>query len=76
MSNIFEQFREYQSRKVDNLEYKPLGQPILEKTPTKAEIRKEYKRKRQAEYYQKHKGELLPKMRKRYHEYKKTEAYK
>ena len=43
---------------------------------TKEELRKEKRRKYHNDYYQKHKEELLPKMRARYYEYKKTEAYK
>ena len=49
---------------------------VIEIPKTKEEIRKEKRRKYHNDYYQKHKEELLPKMRERYYEYKKTEAYK
>lgn len=58
MSNIFEKFREYQSRKVDNPEYKPLGQPILEQTPTKEDVRKAKRREYLRKYYEKNKEKM------------------
>ena len=44
MSNIFKQFRDYQSRKVDNPSYEPLGQSITIWTPV------EDKKKKHNEY--------------------------
>lgn len=55
LSNLFEDFREYQSRKVDNPNYEPLGQSIVVGTPVKkGNSRKEYQR----EYYKKNKERL------------------
>ena len=56
MSNIFKQFREYQSRKVDNPEYKPLGQSILVLTPE--DERKKKRNEYHKEYYRKNRERL------------------
>lgn len=75
MSNIFESYQEYKNRKVGTPGYEPLGQSI-DIPKTKEEIRKEKRREYHRNYYLKHREELIPKMRKKYHEYKHTEAYK
>ena len=55
LTNLFENYREYQSRKVDNPNYEPLGQSITVGTPVKkGNSRKEYQR----EYYKKNKERL------------------
>ena len=56
--NIFERFGEYQARKVDNPNYTPLGQPILEQTPTKEEVRKVKRNEHAREYYRKNKKKM------------------
>lgn len=55
MSNIFKQFRDYQSRNVDHPSYEPLGQGLYI-TPTKKrwKDRKEYQR----EYYKKNRERI------------------
>lgn len=61
MSNIFEQFREYQSRKVDHPSYEPLKQGILVLSPEEEKRRKrnEYAK----EYYRKNKERLRERQR-------------
>lgn len=61
MSNIFEQFREYQSRKVDHPSYEPLKQGILVQSPEEEKRRKrnEYAK----EYYRKNKERLREQQR-------------
>lgn len=56
--NIFEKFRDYQARKVDNPNYTPLGQPILEQTPTKEDARKAKRREYLRKYYEKNKEKM------------------
>ncbi len=54
-TNLFEDFRQYQSKKVDSPYYEPLGQSIIVRTPVKKEnSRKEY----QKEYYKKNKERI------------------
>lgn len=69
-TNIFEKFRDYQARKVDNPNYTPLGQPILEQTPTKEEVRKAKRREYQSRYYEKHKEKMREYMREYYKNYR------
>lgn len=61
MSNIFKQFRDYQSRKVDNPSYEPLRQWILVLSPEEEKRRKrnEYAK----EYYRKNKKRLREQQR-------------
>lgn len=55
LTNLFENYREHQSRKVDNPNYEPLGQSIVVGSPVKnRNSRKEYQR----EYYKKNKERL------------------
>lgn len=58
LTNLFEDFRDYQSRKVDNPNYTPLGQPVLEKTPTKEEVRNAKRREYLRKYYEEHKEKM------------------
>ena len=58
LTNLFEDYRDYQSRKVDNPNYTPLGQPILEQTPTKEEVRNAKRREYQRKYYEKNKEKM------------------
>lgn len=61
LTNLFENYREYQSRKVDNPNYEPLGQSITVGTPVKkVDSRKEYQR----EYYKKNKEKMREYQRK------------
>ena len=72
LTNLFEDFRDYQSRKVDNPNYTPLGQPILEQTPTKEEIRKVKQRGYMKKYYEKNKE----KIKEYYREYRRKHSNK
>lgn len=72
LTNLFEDFRDYQSRKVDNPNYTPLGQPVLEKTPTKEEVRNAKRREYLRKYYEEHKE----KMRAYQREYHRTHSKK
>lgn len=56
--NIFDKFRDYQARKVGNPNYTPLGQTILEQTPTKEEVRKVKQRGYMKKYYEKNKEKM------------------
>lgn len=56
--NIFEKFRDYQSRKVGNPNYTPLGQTILEQNPTKEEVRNAKRRGYMKKYYEKNKEKM------------------
>ena len=58
MTNLFENFRDYQTRKVDNPNYTPLGQPILEQTPTKEEVSKAKHSEYHKNYYEKNKEKI------------------
>ncbi len=58
LTNLFEDFRDYQARKVDNPNYPPLGQSILEQTPTKEEVRKAKRKEYQRKYYEMHKEKM------------------
>lgn len=58
LTNLLEDFRDYQSRKVDNPNYTPLGQTILEQTPTKEEARKVKQRGYMKKYYEKNKEKM------------------
>ena len=58
LTNLFEDFRDYQSRKVDNPNYTPLGQPILEQTPTKEEVRKAKQREYMKKYRENNKEKI------------------
>ena len=58
LTNLLEDFRDYQSRKVDNPNYTPLGQTILEQTPTKEEARKAKRREYLRKYYEEHKEKM------------------
>lgn len=62
MSNIFEQFSEYQSRKVGHPEYKPLEQKV-EVPKTKEEINREKRNEYHKEYYRKNKERLRAQQR-------------
>lgn len=66
MTNLFEQFRDYQWRKVDNPNYTPLGQTILEQTPTKEDVREVKRREYMREYYEK-KKEKMREYQREYH---------
>jgi len=66
LTNLLEDFREYQSRKVWNPNYTPLGQTILEQTPTKEEVRKAKRREYLRKYYEEHK-EKMRKYQREYH---------
>ena len=55
LTNLFEGYRQYQSKKVDSPYYEPLGQSIVIENPVKKEnSRKEYQR----EYYKKNKERI------------------
>lgn len=71
LTNLFEDFRDYQSRKVDNPSYEPLGQPILEQTPTKEEILSAKRRDYQKKHYEEHKEKIKQYMRD-YYKWKRT----
>jgi hypothetical protein len=58
LTNLFEDFRDYQSRKVDNPNYTPLGQTVLEQTPTKEELRSVKRREYLRKYYEEHKEKM------------------
>lgn len=58
LTNLFEDFRDYQARKVDNPNYTPLGQTILEQTPTKEEVRKAKQKGYMKKYYEKNKEKM------------------
>ena len=71
-TNIFKNFIDYQSRKVDNPNYTPLGQPILEQTLTKEEVSKAKRREYLRKYYEKNKE----RMREYQREYHRTHSNK
>lgn len=68
--NIFEKFRDYQARKVDNPNYTPLGQPILEQTPTKEEVRNAKSREYHRKYYAEHKEKMREYQREYHRKYR------
>ena len=55
--DIFQKFREYQSRKVDNPNYEPLGQTILKPELSEEELKKQKAREYSKRYYEEHKEE-------------------
>lgn len=57
LTNLFEDFRDYQSRKVDNPNYTPLGQTILKPELSKEELNKQKAREYSKKYYEDHKEE-------------------
>ena len=66
LNNLFKDFRDYQSRKVDNPNYTPLGQPILEQPLTKEEVRRVKQRGYMKKYYEKNKEKFREYQKKYY----------
>lgn len=66
LTNLLQDFRDYQSRKVDSPYYEPLGQsiPLQEtETITKEELRRAKRRDYQRKYYEEHKEKMKQYMR-------------
>lgn len=57
-TNLFEDFRHYQWRKVDSPSYEPLGQSILASEESEEELKKQKRSEYHKEYYRKNKERL------------------
>lgn len=58
LTNLFEDFRHYQWRKVDSPYYEPLGQTILASEEPKEELKKQKHNEYHKSYYEKNKGRI------------------
>lgn len=58
LTNLFEDFRHYQWRKVDSPYYEPLGQTILTSEKSKEELKKQKHKEYQKSYYEKNRGKI------------------
>jgi hypothetical protein len=58
LTNLFEDFRDYQSRKVDNPSYEPLGHTILPSEKSEEELKKQKRSEYHKNYYEKNKEKI------------------